>query len=151
RAAVKQERVGEGRNQRNPLAIEPDRHAGLEIGGIALRIEAQPQRAAVVIADRAFRLPGRERAERDQLGDDSAYRVAGARPSDIGLRPNREAAQRAPAGVERQPLLAGFLDHEHWLAGVYILANLGDDHADDSVGRRPQYGLIEPALEHAER
>jgi hypothetical protein len=51
------------------LAIEPDRHAGLETGSNALRVEAQPQRTAVVVADRALRLPGRERTERHQLGD----------------------------------------------------------------------------------
>ena len=41
-------------------AIEPDRHAGLDPGRIAQQVEAQPQRAAVVIADRPLRLPGRE-------------------------------------------------------------------------------------------
>ena len=51
-------------------AIEPHRHPGLEGGGIAERIEAQAQRVAVVIADGALGLPGRERPERHQLGDE---------------------------------------------------------------------------------
>ena len=59
--------------------------------------------------------------------------------------------QRIFARVERQPLLAGCLDHEHRLAGVDVLADLGDDHADNAVGRRPQDGLVEPPLEHRER
>ena len=45
-------------------AIEPNRHSGLEAARITLRIEPQAQRIAVVIADRAFGLPGRERSER---------------------------------------------------------------------------------------
>ena len=76
---------------------------------------------------------------------------ARARPCDVDLRPHREAVQRIFARVERQPLLAGRLDHEHRLAGVDVLADLGDDHADDAVGRRPQDGLVEPPFEHRER
>jgi D-alanine-D-alanine ligase-like ATP-grasp enzyme len=37
------------------------------------------------------------------------------------------------------------------LAGADVLAHLGDDHADDAVGRRPQRGLVQPPLEHRER
>src|SRR5262245_12106799 len=59
-------------------AIEPDRHTGLEPGRIALRIEAQAQRIAIVIADRALRLPGRERPNRPKLGDSGGYRFAPA-------------------------------------------------------------------------
>ena len=46
----------------SPSAIEPHRRAELEGGRIALRIEAQAQRVEIVIADRTFGLPGRERA-----------------------------------------------------------------------------------------
>ena len=42
------------------LALEPDRHARLEIRRIAFRIEAYAERAAIVIADRALGLPRRE-------------------------------------------------------------------------------------------
>jgi hypothetical protein len=49
--------------------IEPDRHARLEAGRITLQIETQAQGIAVVIANRTFGLPGRERAQRAQLGD----------------------------------------------------------------------------------
>jgi hypothetical protein len=37
------------------------------------------------------------------------------------------------------------------LAGVNVLADLGDNHADNPVGRRPQHGLVEPPFEHRER
>jgi hypothetical protein len=42
------------------LALEPDRHARLESHRITFRIEAQAERAAIVIADRALGLPRRE-------------------------------------------------------------------------------------------
>ena len=61
-------------------AIEPDRHAGLEPGPIALRIEAQAQRIAIVIADRALSLPGRERPDRLKFGDDGWHGFAHALP-----------------------------------------------------------------------
>src|SRR4029434_3448186 len=51
--------------------IEPDRHAWLESGWITLQIEAQAQCIAVMIANSALGLPGRERAQRAQLGDQS--------------------------------------------------------------------------------
>jgi ABC-2 type transport system permease protein len=41
----------------------------LEAARIALRIEAQPQRVAVVIADCALGLPDRERSKRHKLGN----------------------------------------------------------------------------------
>src|SRR5215510_9462865 len=50
-------------------AIEPDRHAGLELRRIALRIEAQAKRIAIVIADRTLGLPRCEGSERSKLGD----------------------------------------------------------------------------------
>src|SRR5262252_3788051 len=54
-------------------AIEPDRHTGLEPGRITLRIEAQAHRIAIVIADRALRLPGRERPDWPKLGDSGRH------------------------------------------------------------------------------
>src|SRR5215831_17220906 len=78
-------------------AIEPDRHAGLEPGRIAQRVKAQTQRAAVVIADRPLRLPGRERPERHQLGNEGRRWFARAR--HIDLRSDREAVQRIFARV----------------------------------------------------
>ena len=53
-----------------------------------MRIEAQAQRIAIVIADRALGLPGRERPERQQLGDDGRRRLA--------ARPRRATSTVAP-------------------------------------------------------
>ena len=61
--------------QRSSQTVMP----GSKRGRIALRIEAQAQRVAIVIADRALGLPGRERPERPQLGDDGRRRLARAR------------------------------------------------------------------------
>src|SRR5262250_2009748 len=50
--------------------IEPHCHARLKFARIALRIEAQAHRIAVVVADRALRLPGCEGPERQDLRDE---------------------------------------------------------------------------------
>ena len=52
--------------------------------------------------------------------------------------------------VEGQPLLSRFLDGQHRLAGEDVLANLGDNHADDAVSRRAQNGFLQAALENGE-
>jgi hypothetical protein len=51
-------------------AIEPDGHAGLESGRIALWIEAQAQRIAVVVADCALGLPSGKGPQRQELSDE---------------------------------------------------------------------------------
>ena len=104
-----------------------------------------------MIADGPLRLPGRERPERNQFGDKRRRQLAPAGASNVDLRPHREAVQRIFARVERKPLLAGRLDHEHGLAGMNVLPDLSDDHADDAVGWRPKDGLVEPPFEHRER
>jgi len=53
-----------------------------------------------VIADRALGLPGRERSQRQNLGDDGRRRFALARPRDIDLRSHREAVQQIFARVQ---------------------------------------------------
>src|SRR5262249_28439556 len=132
-------------------ATDPDRHARLKPGCVDRRIEAQAQRISIMIPDRALGLPSCERPERHQLGNDGRCRFARARAGDLYLRPHREAEQENFPPVARQPLPAGRLDHEHWLAGVNVLADLGDDHADDAVGRGPQDGLVELPLQNCER
>jgi len=121
-------------------ALEPDRHPGFEPIWIATKIETQTEGIAIVIADRAFGLPSRERAQRNKLGNDGRGRYACARPHDVDRRPRRKAVQQIFTHVERQPLLAGLRDHEHRLTGMDVLADLGDDHGDDPIGRRPQDG-----------
>src|SRR5260370_36385718 len=63
--------------------LEPYCHAGLEVGRIALRIEAQPQRVAIMITDRALGLPGCKWAQRQELGDEGRARFARAHPSHV--------------------------------------------------------------------
>src|SRR5882724_6321196 len=121
----------------------PDRHAGLKPARIALRIETQPERIAIVIADRALGLPGREGAERPQLGDDARHRLACARTRDLDRRPDRQAAEQVLARVERQPLLASRRNGEHRLARTHVLADLGHDHTDDAVDGGAQDGLAQ--------
>src|SRR5215813_3716295 len=60
--------------------VEPHCHTGLEGGRIALRIEAQAHRIAVVITDRALGLPSCKRPKRQELGDERRGRFARAHP-----------------------------------------------------------------------
>ena len=66
------------RSQRTSHTVMP----GSNTVASPLRIEAQAQRIAIVVADRALGLPGRERPERQELGDDRRRRSARARPPD---------------------------------------------------------------------
>src|SRR5262245_17022847 len=81
-------------------AMEPNRHAGLEAARITLRIEPQAQRIAVVIADRALGLPGRERSERHELGDNRGRQLACTRACRVDPGADGEAVQRVFPGVE---------------------------------------------------
>src|SRR5438034_7623579 len=78
-------------------ANEPDRHAGLEGRRIALRIEAQAQRIAVVITDRALSLPGCKWPQQQELSDERRGRFARACPSHVDrvpmLRPCRKSSR----------------------------------------------------------
>jgi hypothetical protein len=58
------------------LALEPDRHTGLEARRIAYRIEAHAERVAVMIADSTLGLPSRKRAKRRKLGNYGRFRFA---------------------------------------------------------------------------
>jgi len=86
--------------QYREVARNPYRHAGLEARGIALRIESQAQRAAVVIADDPLGLPGGKDAERLHLGDDRLDRVGSAASCDIDRAADRKAAEFVLACVE---------------------------------------------------
>src|ERR1700760_4650610 len=90
-----------GALHRRVSTSNPDRHAGLEPARTTLRIETQPERTAVMIADCTLSLPGRERTERPQLGDDGRYRVASARTRDLDGCSDREAMEQILARVER--------------------------------------------------
>jgi hypothetical protein len=76
---------------------------------LALRIEAQPQHIAIVIADRAHSLPGRKCPQRQKPGDDGWGRIARALPQNSGRRSHHEAMQEIFAHVEGQPLISNLL------------------------------------------
>ena len=58
---------------------------------------------------------------------------------------------RSSRALNDSHCLPGLLDGEHRLAGADVLADLGDDHADDAIGRRAQRRLVQPPLQHRER
>src|SRR5262249_9752821 len=70
--------------------LEPNRHAGLQSRPIAVRIETQAQRIAIVIANRTLGLPGRKRAKRHKLGDRGGSRFP-SRLRDLDLVAHGEA------------------------------------------------------------
>jgi hypothetical protein len=74
-------------------ACEPDGHPGLKFGHIALGIEAQAQRIAVVITDRALGLPSRKWPQPQELRDERRGRFARAHPSHIDRHSHPDAAQ----------------------------------------------------------
>ena len=80
-------------------AIEPDGHARLESSRSTLWVEAQAQRVAIVIADCALGLPGREGAKRPQLGNDGRGCRARARVRDLDRGTDREAGEEIFADV----------------------------------------------------
>ena len=86
---------------RAPSARHPDRHARLERGRVALRIKPKAQRVAVVVADRALRLPGCEYPERRELGNKSRRRCNRAWAPDGDSHPDHQAFQEVLAHVER--------------------------------------------------
>jgi len=87
-------RLGKGR-----LALEPDRHTRFEACRITFRVEAYAQRAAVMIADRTFGLPGRKRAKRRELGDCGGVRFS-SRQCDLNLVAHREPMEHVLACIE---------------------------------------------------
>src|SRR4029453_10785100 len=80
--------------------IERDRHTRLEAGWITWQIEAQAQCIAVVTANRTLGLPGRERTQRAQLGDQGWRLLRRARSLHIDDRSNLQIAEQIFAGIE---------------------------------------------------
>src|ERR1700744_1325425 len=108
--------------------LDPDSHAWLKGRPLADRIEAQPQRVAVVIANHPLGLPGGEGSEWLQFGDDRLGRGIGTVPQHVHRLADRETTEVILACVERKPLLAGRLDHQDRLARANALADFpGDD------------------------
>ena len=63
--------------------------AGLKPIRLALQIETQPERIAIIIADRALGLPRREYAERPHLGDGGRCHLACACTRNTDICPDR--------------------------------------------------------------
>src|SRR4051812_4955436 len=99
-----------------PLVLDPDSHARLKACRFSLRIEAQAKRVAVVIANDPLGLPGGERSDRSQFGDAGFDRACGAVPHNARRFSHRETVEMVFAHIEREPLLAGRLDHQDRLA-----------------------------------
>jgi hypothetical protein len=127
-------------------ATDPDCHAVREIGRTTLRIKAQAVRSRPGKPSAPLAITIAIHCERHQLGNKCRRGPAPARSYNVGLGPHRKAVKQIFADVEREPLLAGCLDHEHRLAGVDIFADLANDHADDPVRRRPQDRLVKLPL-----
>src|ERR1700692_754657 len=131
--------------------LDPNSHARLKVSRLSLWIEAQAKRVAVMIPNYPFGLPGGERSERPQFGDDGFDRALGAVPHYARGISHRETIEVIFAHIEREPLLARRLDHQDRLARANILAHLCGDDADHTVGRSTQDHLVKTALEHSDR
>src|SRR3954467_11711187 len=82
------------------LVLDPNSHAGLKACQFPLRGEAQAKRVAVVIANDPLGLPGGERSERSQFGDDGFGRAIGAVPHHARRFSHRETIEIIFAHIE---------------------------------------------------
>src|SRR6266436_9337115 len=133
------------------LMLDPNGHTRLEACRLPLRIDAQAQRIAVMIANNPLGLPGGKDAERPQFGDDAFDRAIGTVPHHAHCFSDSETTEIVFAGIERKPLPACRLDHQDRLTRANILAHLGSDHADHTVGWSTQDHLFKTPLKHRDR
>src|SRR6266403_1109620 len=133
------------------LMLDPNGHARLEACGLALRVEAQAQRIAVMIANNPLGLPGGKDPERPQFGDDAFDRAIGTVPLHAHCFSDSETTEIVFAGIERKPLPACRLDHQDRLTRANILAHLCSHHADHTVGWSTQDHLFKTPLKHRDR
>src|SRR4029077_4466228 len=136
--------------QVSSLVLDPDSHARLKVCRLSLRVEAQAKRVAVMIPNNPLGLPGGERSERPQFGDDAFDRAISTVPLYVHCFSDREATEMVFAHIEREPLLARRLDHQDRLTRANILAHLCGDDADQTVGPSAQAHLFKSALEHGD-
>src|SRR5260370_10232469 len=133
------------------LMLDPNGHARLEACGLALRVEAQAQRIAVMIANNPLGLPGSKDPERPQFGDDAFDRAIGTVPHHAHCCSDRETTEIVFAGIERKPLPACRLDHQDRVTGATIFTNLCSDDADHTVDWSTQDHLFKTPLKHRSR
>src|ERR1700746_599733 len=122
--------------------LDPDRHARLEACRLSLRVEAQAQGIAVMIADHPLGLPGGEDPERLQFGDDGFGRTIGTVPHHARCFPDRKTTEMVFTDIEREPLLARSLDHQDRLPRMDIFAHLRGNDADSAGGWGASEGLF---------
>src|ERR1700686_687979 len=115
------------------LVLDPNSHARIEACGLSLRVEAQAQRIAVMIANNPLGLPGGKDPERPQFGDDAFDRAIGTVPHHAHRFSHRETTEMVFTYIEREPLPACRFDHQDRLARANILADLCDDDADHAA------------------
>src|ERR1700730_1539093 len=133
------------------LVLDLNSHARLKAYRRSLRIEAQAKRVAVMIPNHPLGLPGGERSERPQFGDDGFDRAIGAAAHHAHGFSDRETTEMVFAYIEREPLLARRLDHQDWLTCTNILTHLCDDNADHTVGWSAQDHLFKTTFKHGDR
>src|SRR5712671_798629 len=90
--------------QCSSLVLDPNRHTRLEACRLSLRVEAQAKRVAVMIPNNPLGLPGGERSERPQFGDDGLGRPIDAVPHHARRFSYRETIKMIFAHIEREPL-----------------------------------------------
>src|SRR3954467_12568415 len=83
-----------------PLVLDPNSHARLKACRFSLRIEAQAKRVAVVIPNYPLGLPGGERSERPQFGNDGFGWAIGAVSNHARRFSHREANEVIFAHIE---------------------------------------------------
>src|SRR5438105_15509197 len=114
--------------------FDPDGRTWLKAFRFSLRVDAQAQRVAVMIANHPFGLPGGKASEWPQVGDDGFGGAIGTVPHHARCFSDPETIEVVFAHIEREPLLARRLDHEDRLTRTNILAYLCGDDADHTVG-----------------
>src|SRR5437588_12995118 len=92
------------------LVLDPNSHARFEVCRLALRVEAQAKRVAVMISNDPFGLPGGERSAWSLFGNDDFGRASGAIPHDARQFSHRETIKMVFAHIECEPLLPRRLD-----------------------------------------
>lgn len=120
------------RSIRRGSASKPHRHAGREPRRIALPIETQAQRRAIMIADRPLGLPGRKRSERRLSSVTSAgcgWRAPAYATSTF--EPTVRPCSRSSRALNDRHCLPAASTSTGW-AGMDVLADLGDNNANNA-------------------
>jgi hypothetical protein len=113
------------------LTFNPNSHAGFEICRLRERIEAHPQRIAVMISNHPLGLPGRERPERPQSGDNGFDRATSTVFPTV--RPSRWSSRTLN---DSHCLLAAWIIRTGWPARTFSPTSAATTLITPSVGAR---------------